>query len=275
MINFNGSLENDSIKLFNANNRAFKYGDALFETIKVENLKIIFLEDHYFRLMASMRMLRMYIPMNFTLEFFENEIINTVKSNNLENARVRFTIFRNDGGYYTPVSNKTSYLVEASILKNVLKESYTLDIFKDYYVYSGLLSTVKTANKLTNVLASIYADENELDNCILLNEKKYVVEAINGNIFIIKDNVIKTPPLIEGCVKGIMRKKIIEILSKSEDYSIEEIAISPFELQKADELFITNVIVGILPITNYRKKEFSSEVSKSLLQKLNIKIRLA
>jgi branched-chain amino acid aminotransferase len=268
MINFNGSLENDSIKLFNANNRAFKYGDALFETIKVENLKIIFLEDHYFRLMASMRMLRMYIPMNFTLEFFENEIINTVKSNNLENARVRFTIFRNDGGYYTPVSNKTSYLVEASILKNVLKESYTLDIFKDYYVYSGLLSTVKTANKLTNVLASIYADENELDNCILLNEKKYVVEAINGNIFIIKDNVIKTPPLIEGCVKGIMRKKIIEMLSKSEDYSIEEIAISPFELQKADEVFITNAIVGIQPVTKYKKNTFKTLIGKKLSEKI-------
>jgi len=268
MINFNGSLLNDSIDIFNANNRAFKYGDAIFETIKVENFKVIFLEDHYFRLMASMRMLRMEIPLNFTLEFFENEIINTVKSNDLENARVRFSVFRNDGGYYTPVTNQISYLVEAFNLTSVVKDSYTLDVFKDYFIYSGLLSTVKTNNKITNVLASIYAQENNLDNCILLNEKKYVVEAINGNIFIIKDNIIKTPALTEGCVKGIMRKKIIEMLSKSNLYSIEETAISPFELQKADEVFITNAIVGIQPVTNYKKSNFKSTISKELILKI-------
>ncbi len=261
MINFNGSLVNDSIELFNANNRAFKYGDALFETIKVENFKVHFLEDHYFRLMASMRMLRMEIPMIFTLEYFENEIINTVKSNNLEKARVRLTVFRNNGGFYTPVSNETSYLIEASDLNYGLKETYILDVFKDYYVYSGLLSTIKTTNKITNVLASIYAEENNIDNCILLNEKKYVVEAINGNIFIIKDNIIKTPPITEGCIKGVMRKKIIEMLSKSDNYSIEEIAISPFELQKADEIFISNSIIGIQPVTRFRKSTFKSNVA--------------
>lgn len=264
MINYNGSVLEDTSALFVAGNRAFKYGDALFETIKVEKLKVIFLEDHYFRLMASMRMLRMEIPMNFTLDFFENEIINIVKSNNLENSRVRFTVFRNDGGYYTPISNKISYLIEASGINNIVKETYVLDVFKDYYVYSGLLSTIKTTNKITNVLASIYADENELDNCILLNEKKYVVEAINGNIFIVKDNVIKTPPLNEGCVKGIMRKKIIEMLSKNNEYIIKEEAFSPFELQKADEIFITNAIVGVQPVTKYKKNTFKTSIGKEL-----------
>lgn len=264
MINFNGSILKDSTTVFRATNRAFKYGDALFETIKVTNFNVNFLEDHYFRLMASMRMLRMEISMGFTLEFFEKEILNTTNSNNLKAARVRFTVFRDNGGMYTPTTNSCSYLVEAAPLNVVIKELYTLDVFKDYFIYSGLLSTIKTTNKITNVLASIYAKENELDNCILLNERKYVVEAINGNIFVLKDKVIKTPPIEEGCVKGIMRKKIIEMLSKSNNYTLKEETISPFELQKADEVFITNAIVGIQPVTNYKKTTFKTTISKAL-----------
>jgi len=266
MINFNGEIISSSKEIFNANNRAFKYGDALFETIKVENWNIQFLEDHYFRLMASMRMLRMEIPMNFTMEFFENEIVKTLKSNDLENARVRFTVFRKDGGLYAPISNEVGFLIEASLLKVEVKSEYEVDLFKDYFVYSGLLSTVKTTNKLTNVLASIYASENNLDNCILLNEKKQVVEAINGNLFMVKGNTIKTPSISEGCVKGIMRKKVIELILKQNKYTIEETEISPFEIQKADEIFITNAIVGIQPITRYRKSNFKTEIALELLK---------
>lgn len=268
MINYNSELINNEKAILNANNRAFKYGDALFETIKIKRLKVVFLEDHYFRLMASMRMLRMDIPMDFTLEYFESEILKTVSSNNLVDSRVRFTVFRKDGGLYTPLTNEIDFIVEASELKGIKKESYILDIFKDYFLFSGLLSTLKTTNKLTNVLASIFAKENKLDNCILLNEKKYVVEAINGNIFLVKDNIIKTPPLSEGCVKGVLRKKIIELVSKDDKYTFEESPISPFELQKADEVFITNAIVGIQAVTKYRKTNFKSIISNEIAEKL-------
>ncbi|UMB60857.1 aminotransferase class IV [Lutibacter sp. A80] len=268
MINFNGSILESEITVFGAANRAFKYGDALFETVKVINSKVIFLEDHYFRLMASMRMLRIEIPMNFTMEFFEKEIINTTVANNLDSARVRFTVYRSDGGTYAPVINTCSYLIESSPLNVEVKETYTLDVFKDYFLYSGLLSTIKTTNKITNVLASIFAKENNLDNCVLLNEKKFVVEAINGNIFTVKGTVIKTPPIEEGCVKGIMRKKLIEILSKTSEFTLKEEAISPFELQKADEVFITNAIVGIQPVTNYKKATFKTTVAERLILEL-------
>lgn len=264
MINFNGTMLDKSKAILHSGNRAFNYGDALFETIKIADSKIYFLEDHYFRLMASMRMLRMEIPLNFTMEFFERELLKTAEQNNLENARVRFTVFRKDGGLYNPTSNQIAYLIEASPLINSVKETYSVDIFKDYYLNSDILSTIKTTNKITNVLASIYASENGFDNCILVNERKYIVEAINGNIFMVKGNTIKTPPITEGCIKGIIRKKILEIVSKSDDYTIEEVEISPFELQKADEVFITNAIVGIQPITQYKKYSFSTKVSKEL-----------
>ena len=280
MINFNGTLQDNSSNLLSIDNRGYAYGDALFETIKVLNGKILFWEDHYFRLMASMRILRMEIPMNFTMEFLQDEIIKTLEANNetRNSVRVKLLVNRVVGGKYLPVSNNIDYVITTEVLPTDLYQitdsSYIIDLYKDFFIAPGLLSTLKTNNKITNVLGSIYAKENGFDNCLLLNTNKNIIEALNGNIFVVKDNVIKTPPLEDGCLKGIMRKQVIELLKANDEFEFVEDSVSPFELQKADELFITNVIVGILPITNYRKKEFSSEVSKSLLQKLNIKIRL-
>ena len=271
MINFNGAIiSNQELQLSNEN-RAFKYGDAIFETIKVVNGKVVFFEDHYFRLMASMRMLRMKIPMEFTLEFLQEEILKTTKSiSDSGSFRVRLNVYRKDGGLYSPKSNDIDYLIEVSSLEYQEKSTYKIDLFKDFYNYSGLLSTVKTTNRMLNTLSAIFAEENDLDNCVLLNERKGVVEATNGNIFIIKDNVVKTPALTEGCIKGVVRKKVIEILEKNPDYAIEETVISPFEIQKADEVFITNAIIGIQSVTNYRKKTFTSEITKKIKSNLNI-----
>ncbi|MGC1632868.1 MAG: aminotransferase class IV, partial [Gelidibacter sp.] len=194
-------------------------------------------------------------------------------------ARVRINVHREAEGKYTPSINTIGYNMVTERLASdfyvLSKEPYTVELFKDFYVAPGLLSTLKTNNKSINVLGSIFAKENNFHNCFLLNTDKTVVEALNGNLFLVKDRVIKTPPLSEGCLKGIMRKQIMELIVKCEGYILEEAPISPFELQKADELFITNSIVGIQPITKYRKKEYTTDVSKLLLEKLNIKIRLS
>ena len=269
MINFNGKLVSKDQVQLTSDNRGFKYGDGIFETIKVLNNKVIFWEDHYFRLMASMRMLRMKIPMEFTLEFLEEEIMRTVRS--IEETgpfRVRLNAFRKDGGLYTPETNEISFLIEASAVQYTAKESYEIDVFKDFYNYSGLLSTIKTNNRMLNTLASIFADENDLDNCVLVNERKGVVEVANGNIFIITGAVIKTPALTEGCIKGIVRSKVIEIITKNKDFTIEETVISPFEIQKADEVFITNAIMGIQVVTKYKKKSFNTEIGNKLFANL-------
>ncbi|PQB06473.1 aminotransferase class IV [Polaribacter filamentus] len=269
MINFNGELLFEENVKLSPENRGFKYGDAIFETIKVSNNRVIFWEDHYFRLMSSMRMLRMKIPMEFTLEFLEQEILKTVAVQDTAiSFRVRLNVYRKDGGLYTPKTNKIDYFIDAKANTYVTKDIYTVDIFKDFYNYSGLLSTIKTNNRMVNTLASIYAKENELDNCVLINENKGVVEVTNANIFILKGNVVKTPAYTEGCIKGIIRTKVIEIITKNEDFTIEETTISPFEIQKADEVFITNAIMGVQAVTNYKKKtfttSFSNKISKSL-----------
>lgn len=273
MVNFNGLLFSSQEKSW-SNNRSFLYGDGVFETLKIKNCKILFLEDHYFRLMASMRIVRMEIPMNFTMEFFEAQILNTAKaSNSSDSARVRITIYRNEGGYYLPETNLVSYIIQASPLqtKNYSFEviPYEVDLYKDFYISKQLLSTIKTTNKMIHITGSIFASENQLQNCLLLNDEKNVIEALNGNLFMLLDNKLITPPIADGCLNGIIRKKIINLSKSIESITIIEASISTFDLQKADELFITNVIKGIQSITKYRKKEYRTDLAKELNEKLN------
>jgi branched-chain amino acid aminotransferase len=273
MINFNGTIVSQDANIL-TQNRAFLYGDAVFETVKIINNKILFLEDHYFRLMSSMRVVRMEIPMNFTMEYFEEQILLLVKNNKLsDSSRARITIYRNDGGYYLPQNNTISFLIHAIVLEKTLysieEKEYEVDLYKDFYVTKQLLSSIKTTNKIINITGSIYANENGLDNCILLNDSKNVVEALQGNVFMLLGNKLITPPVSEGCLNGVMRKQILGLAKKIENLEVVEEVISPFDLQKADELFITNVIKGIQPVTKYRKKEFTTKLANVLVEKLN------
>lgn len=275
MVNFNGQLLPADSDFLNHKNRGLRYGDSLFETIRVVNGQPIFWEDHYLRLMASMRILRMVIPMQFTMEFLQEEILKTIGGDNAETstARVRFTVFRNNGGLYLPETNNVSYCVECAPLESSFyvlnKEPYEIELFKDFHVNHDMTATLKTNNRIINVVGSIFAAENGYQNCLLLNNDKRVVEALNGNLFMVKGPEIVTPLLKDGCLNGIVRKKLIEIIGKLDEYSLREASISPFDLQKADELFITNSILGIQPISKYRKKEFVSTVSSNLIGKLN------
>ena len=279
MINFNGTLQETNTTIL-PDNRGLNYGDAVFETLRVSGGKIYFWEDHYFRLMASMRILRMEIPMSFTPEYLEEQVIKTITSSENKNGafRAKILVWRKTGGKYSPTTNDVEFLITSEKLAEpfyTLNDSfYEIELFKDHYINSGLLSTLKTNNKVLNVLGSVYAQENDYANCLLLNEKKQVVEALNGNIFLVKGYKIKTPPITDGCLNGVLRKQIIKILGQMPDYVLEEESVSPFELQKADEIFITNVIAGIQPVSKYRKKEYDREVAKELLAKLNVKARL-
>ena len=279
MINFNGTQQETNATIL-PDNRGLNYGDAVFETLRVSGGKIYFWEDHYFRLMASMRILRMEIPMSFTPEYLEEQVLETIASSENKNGafRAKILVWRKTGGKYSPTTNNVEFLITSEELANpfyTMDDSfYEIELFKDHYINSGLLSTLKTTNKVLNVLGSVYAQENDYANCLLLNEKKQVVEALNGNIFLVNGYKIKTPPIEDGCLNGILRKQIIKILGQMPDYVLEETSVSPFELQKADEIFITNVITGIQPVSKYRKKEYGREVAKELLAKLNVKARL-
>lgn len=277
----NGRFESTDKTILQFSNRGFNYGDGIFETIRVINNEMLFWEDHYFRLMSSMRIMRMEIPKLFSPENLEKEVKSLIEKNELTQkpVRVKFNVFRKAGGFYTPATREVDYLISVAEIDNAFyqfpeQKNYQVELFKDHYILSGLLSSIKSTNKAVNVLAGIYAEENGYDNCLLINEAKSVVEAINGNIFLVKGNTIKTPPLSDGCLNGILRKQLVEIVKNNDELEVDESSVSPFELQKADEFFITNIIKGIIPISKYRKKAYDFAICQKLLGQLNAKARL-
>ena len=284
MINFNGKIVSNAQANLSVFNRGYAYGDAVFETIRVNGNVILFWEDHYFRLMASMRILRMRIPMDFTLEYLEKQILDTVASHGIpknQSVRVKLNVFRDSEGLYTPQKNNVGFFISVAkidqpfyALNEIESNAYEIELFKDHMVAKDLLSTLKTNNRVLNVLAGIFAKENNFANMLLLNTDKKVIEATNGNIFLVKGSLIKTPPTADGCISGVLKKQILRILKNNKELKIEEDSISAFELQKADELFITNVIGGITSVTKYRKKQYSTDVTKKVLSLLNFDIRL-
>lgn len=260
-------------------NRGFLFGDAVFETLKMVNGQILFWEDHYFRLMAAMRIVRMEIPNHFTLENLESEILQVVNQNNIisDAVRIRLTVYRDSEGLYTPKTNEVGYVIQASPLESKayinLSKSYEIELYKDFFIPAQLTSNLKTNNKIINVMAGVFAKENDYDNCLLINEHKNVVEAINANIFMVKDGILITPPLSEGCIKGIFRKQVIET-AKLLEIPTQELPITPFDLQKSTEVFLTNVISGIQSVTQYRKQTYGREVANQILDLINRKNQL-
>ena len=277
MINFNGKILDESDQL--SNNRGFLYGDAVFETLKIVNNKILFWEDHYFRLMSSMRIIRLDIPETYTPEFLKENIIKIHQKKSLTgNSRVRITVFRYSSGKYRPESNTSSFIISSEELKEsnyILNNGdYKVDLFKDFYLDNQLISSIKSNNKIINVVASIYSNENGLENCILLNKNKMVVEFINSNIFAVNQGKIYTPKLSSGCLNGVMRKNLINIL-RLNSFEVFEEDISTFDLTKSDEIFGTNIIQGLFSVTNYRNKYYSNSISLKILNLLNNHINLS
>ena len=275
----NGEVrEKKSVEL-KLNNRALNYGDGIFETIKYSFNRLNFWEDHYFRLMASMRILRMEIPQDFSPEYLEEQLRTCLEVNELSTkaARLKLLVYRKAGGRYTPDTNEVDFIITAQPLEHpeyrLEEEGLNIDLYKDFYIQPSLLSNLKQIGSSIYTIASVFRKENDLDECVLLNDKKEVAEAISSNLFLVKGKEVYTAPLSSGCLKGVMRKQVIDLLPKL-DYEVKEEVFSPFELQRADEVFLTNVIRGIQWVSTYRKKEYGKECSSALVKRLNVSVAI-
>ena len=277
MINLNGSLLPNAQNLFKSGNRAFLYGDQLFETLRFQDGKLMFWEDHYFRIMGGACMLRMEIPQYLNIEFLENEIIKTLKASNLfkYDSRARLSFYRSDGGFYLPTNRSLQYLIEVDKLNEKSlcfnNKGLIIDVFHDHLKPSHTLSNLKGGNSLISVLSSIFANENDLDEAIILNSESNICETTASNVFIVTDKHLITPPISSGCVNGIIRKQIIENASLW-GYTIKEKNIKSFELIKADEVFLTNSIKWIQWVGSYKKRTYTNDISSDLFKKLQMLI---
>jgi len=264
---FNGEIQ-DKPLFTSIDNRAFLYADALFDTLIYKANTLIFLEEHYFRLLASMRQLRMEIPSYFTQEYWGKEIVKTIDINELSEVRVRTTVYRDALGLYTPNQNKVSILIQTTPLQKRKDEIAILGLYKDNLLNTNHIDNIKTTNRIINTLAGIYSKENHFDNCLLINHYKQVAEAISSNVFLVHKNIIRTPLLSSGCIDGVVRRKVIDFLKKNKEYQLREEVITPFEVQQAEEVFLTNSVAGIQSVKQYKKKKYENLVASYLREQI-------
>lgn len=276
LINFNGKLISGSGPLLEIENRSFRYGDGMFETVRMVNSHMPLFPLHYKRLRFGCDLLKLKLPSNWNEKSLAKEITKVVKENGLEkNARIRLTIYRRTGGYYLPVTNEADYIIEVSAVK---KEDFgfnqnglKVDLFTDIEKPTTQFSEIKTNNALIYVLAALHKQENDLDDCLLINNRSRVIESIDSNLFVLLHDEVHTPPTTEGCVAGVMREYVIEMI-KEEDIPFKESALSLEELFGADEMFLTNSIQGIKWISQYKIRHYGHQLSQKLSQMLDSRL---
>jgi branched-subunit amino acid aminotransferase/4-amino-4-deoxychorismate lyase len=272
--NYNGHLISIYEPVVSFANRAFRYGDALFETIRVINGKVMFINDHMRRIKVGMTILRMNVPSDFGSDNIARLIDELIKQNEIDNdVRVRLTIFRNDGGFYTPKNNDISFLIETEDLDEkggyrINEIGYNIEVFHDIKKHKNKLSNLKSGNALLYVLAGIYKRDIKMDDCLIVNEGGNICETISSNNFIVKNGALYTPALNEGCVDGVMRKQVIS-LAQHHRILCYEITLAFNALMNADEIFLTNAVKGIRWVGQYKTKNYQNKMSSFFNEKLN------
>jgi len=255
----NGKILKENEPALMVSNRGYRYGDGLFETMKIIEGKIILAQLHFERLFSSLQLLKFKTPELFTVEKLQQEILSLAKKNKCERlARVRLSVFRGHGGLYDNDKDKEpQYIIECWPLNesvNRLNENgFVIDVYPIARKSCDIFSTLKTANFLPYTMAALYAKENKLNDCLVLNTAGNIADATIANIFLIENEIITTPALSEGCVSGVIRKMIL-----NSGLSIKESVVTSEDLLKADEVFLTNAINGIRWVKQFKDKTYAN-----------------
>ncbi|TMI94966.1 MAG: 4-amino-4-deoxychorismate lyase [Bacteroidetes bacterium] len=269
--NYNGRFFADDKNVLSKDDRSYRYGDGVFETMKLINGNILLRDHHFERLFSGLEVLKFHIPVLFTKQKIEKEIKELGKKNECErSARIRLSVSRGNGRL-SDCDNKFSYLIECWPLeqKGFNENGLIIDIFPDARKSIDVFSNLKSANYLPYVMAAIWAKENRLNDVLILNQHDRICDSTIANVFWIKDNNIFTPPLSEGCVAGVMRKKILELATLNPDYLVQESVLTREILLQADEVFLTNAIAGIRWVKEYRNKVYQNTISGKIFPLLH------
>lgn len=274
---YNGQLINADQPYLKGENRSFRYGDALFESIRVVNGTAQYLDAHLARLFEGAKVLRIEISSQFSIDFFKSRITELIQANQVtEGARLRLTLFREEGGFYKPEGNDAGYLIELQKLDQnyyeLNNDGLSVDLYMDIKKPVNKLSIYKTANALTYIMAAIWSRENRLDDALIINDKGNIIEASGSNLFIVCNGVLYTPSLSDGCLAGVMRMQVINVALENK-IKVYECSLTPQNLLVADEVFLTNASRGLQWVSGYRMKRYYNTVARSILEKINQKIK--
>ena len=274
----NGHFYETGRPLFSSENRAFRYGDGLFETIRCHKTVPLFFEDHYDRLLRGMATLKLTAaglpPLSQLKEHIEKLI---VRNRYFYDVRIRLSVFRREGGLYTPETNSPSWLLEAAPLPDkgyhLNQEGLRIGVFSDFPKSWNFASAYKTLSCTPYILAGIHKKENHWDDCLIVNQDKKIIESISSNLFWVKNNQLHTPSISAGCVNGVMRKQILNFAEESRLEVKECSGTTREELLEAEEIFLTNSVCGLRWVVAMDHKRYFNRIPKQIENWLNNQIR--
>lgn len=251
-------------------NRSFRFGDNVFESVRLANGNLCFIDDHFDRFVSGMQTLKMDLPKWLTVGAVEKAFDKLKEMNNIgAGGRGRITAYRNNGLTYRPEGNAASVVIE---LRPLAQDTYELNtkglsmgLYTENHKNISTYSHFKTGNSLLYTLAGAFAAERKWDEAILINDDNRVVEAISSNVFIAKSGALFTPPIADGCIAGVMRRNLIEIAEQG-GIRVKEQSLALAALEEADEVFLTNTINGIRWVMSYGKRRYFNTMAKQLTE---------
>lgn len=271
-INFNGDLVPINTPLLDITNRSFRYGDGLFESMRLMNGQLKFADLHADRLQEGMRALKIENFSLFDAWFLKEKVEELATMNKAKNGRIRLTVYRDASGLYTPDFNKPGWCMELEA-DNQTQYSFNnrgliTEVFTELTKPLNYLSNLKTCNSLIYVMAGLFKNQNKADDVFILNQNGFLCEALSSNVFVLYQGHLYTPALSEGCIAGVMRQVVIR-LALALDIPVTEAQMSPEILNQADEVFLTNATRGIQWVIGSGGKRYFNRVSKTLVEELN------
>lgn len=251
-------------------NRAFLYGDGVFESMRAKNGRIHLLGMHLDRLRKSLDILSIDYTEDLLLEL-RSALSESLKKNRLlKAARLRLTVFREGEGKFLPKSNRANYLIQVEALEgdfSLNHQGMKLALARNNRLYANPYSAIKTIGSQIYIQAALEKQAREVDELILLNQQGDLVEGCHSNLFIRKGKSVFSPPLSSGCLAGVMRARLFKLIPEM-GHELSETELKEQDLIEADEVFLTNSISGVQWVGSYEKKRYFSNLSKQLIEKL-------
>ncbi len=275
-VNYNGTLQSASKPILHADNRSFRYGDGLFETVRIYRGRMPLWPLHYARLRKGLAFLGIQPGTEWTEEAMAQQMLACARKNKMEgNGRLRLTVWREGGGAYLPRTNRAHFVIECEPHSQegfaINKKGLQVDLYPFMEKTTTVADNLKTTSVLIYVMAARYARENQVDDCLILNYHTRLCDGVSSNIFLIKNEKVVTPPLSEGCVDGVMRRHLLNLFKK-EGIPFEEGPLNVEDPFGADELFLTNAVRGIRWVSSFKAQRYSntltSEISRLLEESL-------
>lgn len=270
-ISLNGRIIEGNLPVLTLDNRAFRYGDGLFETMKVVQGRIALAPYHFDRLWNGLNLLSFQIPAHFDPNHLAEQILKLCIRNKCESlARVRLTVFRGNGGIFESL-DQLQYSIECWPLnetsQRLNENGLVIDLCPDVRKCCDRFANLKSASYQAYALAALHAKRNRLNEALVLNQHERVADGTIANLFLVMGDRLITPPLTEGPVDGVMRRFIATNAARL-GYGFEETPVTVSDIEEADELFLTNAITAIRWVRNFRNKTYGRSITSSIYERL-------